>query len=538
MARNLEIRAIFRAIDKMSKPLGRMQRRIHKVTNKIHLRLRGLNKMASKLARGFGKVGRFAGKVALGGVAALGLGVGYLIKQFSKIENARAAFTPLLGGADKAQKLVDKLNETAASTPFQFETLAGSAQQLLPVMNGDIENTIKTIRMLGDTAGGNAKKLESITRGFTKASLKGKVDMESLNMIAEAGVPIFTELAKSMGKEPGKKFFKAISAGKVKVADLTKAFEGMTGEGGIFFKGMEIASQTTSGIFSTLKDNFELTAASLGEVLAPTIKDIMNKMIEVAKGARDWIANNKELIKSKVAEFIEKAKTAIVALIDGVKKLANNKSVVDGFRLALEGVGGALKWLYDNGKTIAIVVGIMGGLILIVKALTAAMWLFNIAVAANPITLIVIAIVALIAILVALGIKFGVFKAIWGVIKEIPGVIKTAWGALVDFFTGLWDKITGIVKKGADKVVGFVKPVTDFLGMTDAGEVSDSEATGISSRRSRPQVVTSEQKTARMISETHKTNTAEVTIRDATGRAAVTKGKLGAGLTLDRTGSY
>ena len=70
----------------------------------------------------------------------------------------------------------------------------GDVNEFVSQMIDDIENTIKTLRMLGDTAGGNAQKLDTITRGFTKSMLKGKVDLESLNMIAESGVPIFSEL--------------------------------------------------------------------------------------------------------------------------------------------------------------------------------------------------------------------------------------------------------------------------------------------------------------------------------------------------------
>jgi len=548
MAKDLEIRAVFKAVDKMTKPLNRMSRRVQRVTNRMKRGLKSVNKYADKLVHGFGRVAAAAGKLAVGGVVVLGAGIGYLVKQFSKIENAKAAFTPLLGGADKANKLVDRLNQTAASTPFQFETLAGSAQQLLPVMNGDIDRTIKTIRMMGDTAGGNAQKLESITRGFTKASLKGKVDMESLNMIAEAGVPIFTELAKSMGKEPGKKFFKDISAGKVKVQDLTKAFEQMASEGGIFFKGMEIASKTTSGIFSTMKDNIELTAAGIGEALAPVIKDLMLSVIDVASNVRNWIENNKELIKSRVAEFAEKLKKGIIAVVDGIKKLVTKKNAVDGFFKAIEKVSNAIKWLSENAKTIGIIIGIIGGLIIVLKiligvvaAVNAVVAIMNVILAANPIVLIVLAIVALIAILVALGIKFGIFKKIAAIMREVPGVIKAAWEGLKTFFADLWNGIVDRVRNGVKKVVGFIQPVGDFLASIFGGGEDQKVTVGAAAGGGGgggPQLVTPGEKTARMISETRKTTTAEVTIKDQTGRAEVTRGALGPGVSMPRTGTY
>lgn len=204
-------------------------------------------------------------------VQGLGSQLFSVVTNASKIENVEAAFTPLMGSAAQAKKLVNELNATAATTPFQFENISKSASQLLPIMNGNIENTISTFRMLGDTAGGNAQKLDSITRGFTKSLLKGKPDMESLTMISEAGVPIFTQLAKSMGVTKDA-IFEMSKKGTLSTVHLTNAFKRMTSEGGIFFRGMEISSKTLSGLTSTLSDNVNLTKAVIGEALLPTIK--------------------------------------------------------------------------------------------------------------------------------------------------------------------------------------------------------------------------------------------------------------------------
>ena len=208
------------------------------------------------------------------GLRAIGDGFKSIITEAMNLESAQAAFVPLMGSTAKAKELVSALNVAAAETPFQFADLQKAVSRLLPVMDQDIGRTIDTVKMLGDTAGGNAQKLDSITRGFTKAMLKGKVDMESLNMIAEAGVPIFTEMAKSMGynTENMTEFFKKISTGTVTTDELVKAFKRMTSEGGIFYKGMVIASETTSGVLSTLRDNIAMTAAGIGQAFLPYLK--------------------------------------------------------------------------------------------------------------------------------------------------------------------------------------------------------------------------------------------------------------------------
>lgn len=312
----------FTADDRFSRAVGRMSRGMQRM-NRVSGRLkRGLKTLASATVK-LGRVmitGLKAGAVA--GVAAIGTltaAIWKLSGSYSLIEDAQAAFTPLMGSASRAKDLVDALNKTAATTPFQFETLSDTAKQLLPSMNGNIERTIKLTRMLGDTAGGNAQKMESITRGYNKALLKGKVDMESLNMISEAGVPIFTELGKSMGVT-SERLFKNITAGEVKITDLTGTFEKMTSKGGIFFKGMEVASKTLTGKISTLKDNATLAMAQFGEAMAPALKETADRATELAKSVSMWAMENKALIRQKFELYFNRVKKYAKIAFDFLRK--------------------------------------------------------------------------------------------------------------------------------------------------------------------------------------------------------------------------
>lgn len=288
-----KVSTTFNAVDKMKGPMAKMGRAV-----------KGFTRVA---AVGFG-------------LAAAGIGA--MVREASKIEDAVAGFTPLLGGVEKANKLVDMLNQTAATTPFRFDDISKASKQLLPVMNGDLERTVETFRMLGDTAGGNAQKLDSITRGFTKAMLKNKVDMESLNMIAEAGVPIYTELADSLGVTVAE-MMDMSRAGKISSSDLEDAFRSMTKEGGVFFNGMEISSKTLTGKLSTLKDNIALTAAAIGKNLLPTIKPLVDKAIQAAGIMREWVGNNQELINQNIQNVFSKISNAVKILMGWLMPLVD-----------------------------------------------------------------------------------------------------------------------------------------------------------------------------------------------------------------------
>ncbi|MDC7218646.1 MAG: tape measure protein [Spirochaetales bacterium] len=395
MAKGPTVKTTFNAVDKVSKTT------------------RGITAGVKKLAA-------VAGAAFVTG--RLAQGVKSFVTEASKIEDAVAGFTPLMGGVKKANELVDSLNKTAATTPFQFENISAAAKQLLPVMNQDINKTVDTFRMLGDTAGGNAQKLDSITRGYTKAMLKGKVDMESLNMIAEAGVPIYSELADSMGVSVAE-MMKMSSAGKISSDDLTRAFEQMTTEGGVFYNGMEIASQTLTGKLSTLKDNINLTKAAIGKSLMPVLKPMVDRLIEAAGKVREWATANQALIGQKIEGTIEKIGNAVKLVVK----------------------------LWDSGLLPALFAGI-GAYVAITKAIAAykailvlaqaAQLALNGAMAINPIGLIIVGIAALIAIVVLL--------------------VKN-WDKVKAAMVRAWDATVNAVMRAKDAVLGFAKSAWEWF---------------------------------------------------------------------------
>lgn len=563
MAGRFSVESVFKAVDRVTGPVTRMQARVGKFTQAMGKGLAAANRQVDRLANGLANGAKGLAKMAAVGVGSAAAAVGLLVREYSKIEDAEAAFTPLLGGAARAKEMVEALNIAAAATPFQFEDLAATANQLLPVMNGDIEKTIATLNMLGDTAGGNAQKLDSITRGFTKAMLKGKVDMESLNMIAEAGVPIFDDLAAVMGTKVGEKFFKDISAGKVTTQQLTKAFEKLTGEGGKFYQGMIISSRTMSGMWSSLTDNISLAAAELGGALAPIVKELIGEATEIAERVREWAKANQGLIQAKVREFVTKLRANVLQLVEAVRRFSNEYDVPGVIEKGMGSLGKFLDWLSVNGPLLKKVGLSVLALIVALKLLAATMLVVNIVMAANPIGLIVLGIAALVAAVVGLIIWWDEVKAMF---LGLPTWVKVAaaafallfgpvgwligaaifvmdnWAPLSNFFSGLLDGIQAkfeafmsYILGAVNKVKGAYQTVSDFFG--DVPDDAEGGPRGAGEGAARPQVVTPQDRVSRSIQENSTTNTSEVVIKDTTGRAAP-RGKLPAGVTLTKTGAF
>ncbi len=560
MAKQFSIEAVFKAIDKFSKPLKGM----NKNTSQFSRALRTDFAKAQRRVKQFSvsvkqNIGRVVKGALVGAVVAIGAGITKMIQEASKIEDITAAFTPMMGGAQEAEKLVSALNDTAASTPFQLGDISKATQQLLPAMNRDIGKTVKTFRMLGDTAGGSAEKLNTISAVYSRAMLKNKVETGDLNILTERGIPIYNELSKSMGISVAE-MSKMAAQGKITGQDLTNAFEAMTSEGGVFFQGMEIASKTLTGKISTLKDNIALTGATIGKNLLPIIKPLVDRAIEIAGAVRKWAEQNRSLINVKINNFIKKTvdvvKTAITVfstlwkiikpflplIIAIVAALLAYEAVMFASAAALNVFTAATK--LARGFQFLYVAG--------TKGMTAAQAQFNGVAMANPIALIIAAIAALIAILTIAIVKYEEYgAAILGVMAATNPLMAGLYvliGIFREVYTN-WEAITASFRRGGFingmKTLGAVilnavlRPIQQLLVLLEkipgvaklglSGKVGDlmgQNESFINRDTDASQMVESKQALyAPTVTETRSESVSrgELTIKDQTGRAEMTK---------------
>ena len=90
-------------------------------------------------------------------------------------------------------------------------------------------------------------------------------------------------------------------------------------------------------------------------------------------------------------------------------------------------------------KIISTIQSIITGFQIALNAAKGAMLAFNLAIAANPITAIIVGITAVVAALVWFFTKTETGKAIW---QGFVDFIKQAWNGIVEFFSGIWNGIT------------------------------------------------------------------------------------------------
>lgn len=209
-------------------------------------------------------------------VAAAGAAVGgYVLKTGigynQQMDDYTANMQTLLGGVDKAEAKIKELSDMAAKTPFELPTLVNATQTLL-AFGVKAEDSTGILKSLGDISLGNASKLETLIRAYGKMSSTGKVTLENVQMMIDAGFNPLNLIAER-NHMTMESLYKAISDGKVPFEELTWAIQKATSEGGQYFNGMETASKTLTGRLSTLKENWSAFLALLTKPAYETLRD-------------------------------------------------------------------------------------------------------------------------------------------------------------------------------------------------------------------------------------------------------------------------
>ena len=430
MASRFSIEAVFRAVDRMTRPLQKMGLNSKRFTRALR---RDFARAQRQVAAFGASIKRFAGRALriglIGGLAAAGFAISQFVKQAAKIEDIEASFRPLLGSLEEAKILVGKLRQTAVTTPFQLEGLSEAAGTLLAFRAATKDTVIPILRMLGDTAQGSSEKLTRITQAFGKIQAIGTVSMKEIRQLVTSNIPILDILQKTLGVTIDE-LREMVRAGKITSKDITKAFVAMTSEGGDFFKGMEIAAKTLTGRFSTFKDNVKELAATFGDAMLPRIKEFLETAIETVVKLKDWAMANQEIIKAKFEDTIEKIIKFTKEAIRIFKIIINVIKILKPLLIAI-----AIAWgIYKVAMIAATIVQIA----------------LNIAMTANPIGLII----------VAIGLLVGAI--IW-LVKNWDKVVvflRKVWAAVVDFVVGtikkLWNKFSELLENPFFVAVGLI----------------------------------------------------------------------------------
>lgn len=398
MAVNVEY--IIRLRDKFSASVQKANAQADKLNGKV-------NKINSSFAGLGSTIARIGGIVAVGAVAKQVATLGI------EMEKTRISFTTFLGGTEEAARgadvLINQLNEFANVTPFTNDQVIKASRTLLAF--GFQANELQpTLKMLGDISAGTGKDLSELGVIFGQIKGAGKLMGQDLLQLINAGFNPLQVMAQKAAGTTGDvqaemaRLKDEMSKGAISFDMVTQAFKDATSEGGLFNDMMEKQSKTVGGRISTLIGKLQLLGIQIGEALLPAIGYVTDLAI---------------------------------ALVENTEVL-ETMGIVIGIAAGAFGIFKAAMFLATAQTTL----------------LTAAQWLLNVALNANPIG-VVVGLLAAFAAAIAVAWRHsetfrGVILGLWEVFKNVFLNIKML---ALNVLGNLGNLLLGVFTLDKDKIM-------------------------------------------------------------------------------------
>mgnify|MGYP001113217416 CR=1 FL=1 len=471
MAGRFSVEAVFKAVDRVTAPVSRMQNRVGKFTRSMADGLRKVNRVMGKAARGMG-AGIKSGAVVAGAALA---GLGLAINGVADRADALAKRTRRLEFPIEEFQEWNFVAEQSGLTATEFDkAIEGMAKRMGEARAG----TGSLYTFLKKTDKAFLRQLNSTTDVSQAMELMiGKMQKSKDPMERAA-------LASAAFGRQGLKLANVAELGAEKIAQLRKEQR----ENGVITMKQAEAAENYNDAMNSLK---KAMAGFLQTVILPMLPLITT----LIRDFREWAVANREVISEEILAF--------------------GRNLVENF-------GMIVTWAKRIGAAIAVFFALAAAL----KVVQMVMLAVNLVMMANPIGLIVLAVVALIA----------AFSALWIWIEDIDAAFGRMPKALQILLAPLALLIKGIkfIKDNWDSIMSAASSVAEFLGFGGDDE-AEQQAGG---QAAAPQVQSPQDRVAQAVEERRSTSTAEVTIRDESGRAEVTGGSLGPGLNLAQSGAF
>lgn len=299
--------------------------------------------------------------------------------QFQQLE---IAFKTMLGSGEKASKLMNQLVRTAATTPFDLQSVAQGAKQLLAYGTA-AEDVNDTLIKLGDIAAGLSLPLGDLVYLYGTTVTQGRMFTQDMRQFMGRGIPMAEEIAKVMGVAE-QEVAGLVTAGKVTADVFKKAIDGMAAEGGKFGGLMEAQSKTITGQISNIEDAVAMMFNKMGQQ--------SEGVINTALSGVSYLVENYQEVGRQIGALVTaygayKAALITLTAIQRVNMAVLRQAVLAKQKAAAEGIALSNAEALAAARTKLLELA-QQGLVKAIKGVTAAL-------ASNPYTLAALAVAAL-----------------------------------------------------------------------------------------------------------------------------------------------
>lgn len=508
--RKLEIKTVFRGVDRITRVVSRVQGRVGRLTRGMARGLRNVNQYTSKVNRAIGAGLKKALKSATIAAVGLGAAVGKIIGVGADFEKTLVvAATKFPGEIRKGTQAFNDLEEAAREVgrTTEFTGAQGAlALKYLGAAGLDVQPAISALPAVIDLATSAETDLQEATTMATRVLTASGLAVEDstqnyknlvrvmdvMKKASDSAAQEFTDVYEAMkiAASVGKDFNQDIETVGASLIGMAKA--GFVGEqGGVAYRNMMlrisgaapkavkvlrqlgVATKTVAG---NLKDPITIVGELSEKLKGLGTAERSKKLYEIfgmraIQPASALLSMGTEKLEEfrkagyEAAGTIKSSATAIRDTTDGAMKAVSSalESTTISFyklkddaikkttfavaefirkneQMIAQKVGEYLQFMIDNFdkivtaiKAVGAVVGTVWALTGAIRILTGIMTVLNIVMAANPIILIIMAVIA------AIGLAVGYMVTHWD-------KVKATWGKVADFFSALWEKVSSVFK--------------------------------------------------------------------------------------------
>ncbi|STB59777.1 tape measure protein [Clostridium perfringens] len=389
-------------------------------------------------------------------------------------EQALVAWTTILGSHAEAVKMMEKITDYAAETPFSKMGVDTMAKQLA---NADFKgqalfDQLTKFGDMGSAFGIQEDSLKEMVRQYAQVQQAQVAYTEDLNILQDRGIPIFKALGEVMGV-PVSQVKKLASEGKITAEVYNKAINSIAEN----TKGaMEGQSKTFNGMMSTLEDNLSILWGYLAqdwfEGIKSSLSSFLPKFEEFVKlVGTDGLSGAVSKTIPELSPLVEMLSNlgnimhtvVIPALFKFGLWCSQHINIIAALVITLGTLNLVIKGVLATERIILFIQSFKKAIIaikefeILTKLATAAQWLFNAALSANPIGLVIIGLVALIAGLVYLWNTSEGFRNFWiNAWESIKNTCSIAIDGISKFFTDT-------IPSAFDSLINSAKATKDFF---------------------------------------------------------------------------
>ena len=404
-------------------------------------------------------------------------------------------------GADQIKKLTTSTQEYANKTVYGIDDIRNTTAQLAANGVPNYDKLAEAAGNLNAVAGGNSETFKSVAMMLTQTAGAGKLTTENWNQLADAIPGASGKLQEAMLKNGAYtgNFRDAMAKGEITSQEFNDALMQL-GMNDVAIKAAE-STQTFEGAFGNLEATIVDGAANIVNTVKPYITGTVTALGDGIGKAMQWtndftgalmksqgvqtFANGVKSIAGAVGSVIVPISGIIGYLFnfsgkaDGAGTAAQRLSDVLGFVGGiLQSVGTFVQQNADWMQALAIavmagygafqlfsiiqtVVGFVKAFSVAETAATAAQWLLNAAMSANPIMILVVAIAALVAGIVWFCTQTETGRQLWA---DFTGFLQATWQNITDFFQATWQNITQWFSNAAANIQNGWNALTAFIG--------------------------------------------------------------------------